>query len=37
MEWWAIVLIVLGSIVGLIVLAVIGFMAFLAITADSRQ
>jgi len=37
MEWWAILLIVLGSIVGLIALVVIGFMAFLAITADSRQ
>jgi len=37
MEWWAILLIVLGSVVGLIALVVIGFMAFLAITADSRQ
>jgi len=37
MEWWAILLIVLGSVVGLIALVVIGFMIFLAATADSRK
>ena len=37
MDWWVILLIVLGSIVGLIALVVIGFMGFLAITADSRK
>ena len=37
MEWWAILLIVLGGVVLLIALVIIGFMVFLAATADSRQ
>ncbi len=37
LTWWAILLIVLGSVVGFIAILVIGYMAFLAITADSRQ
>jgi len=37
MLWWAILLIVLGSVIGLIGILVIGYMIYLAATAESRQ
>ena len=37
MEWWVILLIVLGGIIGLAAVVIIGFMIFLAATADSRK
>lgn len=36
MTWWAILLIVLGGLIGLIGIVILGFIAYLAITADSR-
>ncbi len=37
MLWWAILLIVLGSVIGFIGILVIGYMIYLAATADSRK
>ncbi len=37
MEWWVILIIVVGGLIALGVITVIGYMAFLAKTADSVQ
>jgi len=37
MEWWVILIIVIGGLIGLGIIAIIGYMAFLAKTADSVQ